>query len=238
MVIVHGDVMCHIELANYLDTTKFCTLILAQDHLIGGYEKSVKINKKAQICELAKYFTRPDKIYANGFFTGIHILSESAVGLLKTNKKRCLVSEVYPEWLEQNKIITGAVAKLFYDDLGTPVRLHRANMNILKNNCQARSINYLSDYKKIGIDNNIFVGPGINISSSAKIIGPVIIAKNACLEKNTVVGPNTVIGKDVLIDCGAKLQNSVVMSNTYIKKDESLDCAIALIGDRVFLKRF
>jgi len=72
MVIMHGDILCDLDLANQLNNDEFCTLICATDQTIDGYVGSVSVDDNGLITQLGRFYTSELSKVGSGFFTGIN----------------------------------------------------------------------------------------------------------------------------------------------------------------------
>lgn len=231
MIVLHGDMICDYELAQIPEA--FTSLVIAKNRMVDGYRGSVSIDKHQRIVELGAYFHSPATKMASGFFTGIHFLSAEALEVLSKSSLSCLISELYPAWLKSGATILGDVVALNYEDLGSPERLLKATLEW----CQHKNFNYLGRSEHPLVNNEgIFVGKNVVIPPQTRLVAPVVIGDNACIEAEVNLGPNTVIGPHSSIGQGASLSNCLVMSDTKIEKDEVLDCIIALSKARVLIK--
>lgn len=236
LVVMHGDILCDIDLAPYLKTREFCTMICDKDREITGYVGSTGVDEKGNIVELGRFYHSTSSISARGYFTGIHFLSSEALELIKKADQSCLVSEVYPTWLKEGRSIKGIMRPLLYDDLGSPERILRANLAILKDFSRFRFVNFLEGYQPATQGDGIYIGEGAVVDASAKLTGPLLIAPRAQIAENVTLGPNAVIGEHAHVNARAMVKNSVIMSGTRIEKDERVDCMIGLSSARVLVK--
>lgn len=233
MVLMHGDILCDIDLKPYLDTKDFCTLICDQDREVSGYRGSVYVDNAGNIVELGKFFWREGVRAQRGFFTGVHFLSADAVARIKESQHNSLVAEIYPLWLLEGLPIKGLVKPLIYEDLGSPERIFAANMAIVRDPMQYGHLDFTENLMPQSFASNVFIGTGVVASKSARILGPAFIGSNVHIDDNAVVGPYAVIGDEVFINSNSLVQNSVIMSKTTIEKDERVNCAIGLNSARV-----
>lgn len=235
MIVLHGDVICDIDLKSVVFPQAFCNLIIAENRHLEGYHGSVSVDNHSHIIELGSFYTSDGVKVKSGFFTGIHYLSSDALQLLKNTSHTCLVSEVYPEWLKSGKVILGDVREMMYEDLGTPKRLLESNISMCKFPNSFMHYNFIENMGKMN-HKNILTGNQVAINPSATLIEPLIIGDHVTIEAGALIGPNVVVGKNSLIGCDAHVSNSVIMSETVIEKDERLDCVIALSKARVLVR--
>jgi mannose-1-phosphate guanylyltransferase len=223
MVVSHGDILCDIELGCYLESDDYALILCAKDREISGYTGSVGNDSSGSLVELGSFYSSSAQIVERGFFTGIHILSASAVKDLASSPLKGLVNEVYPAWLHEKRALKALMIEMPYEDLGTPDRLWRANMAIFDDKTRFKHIDL--------IDSNSF----LSVDDHNNFIPPFFIHKSAKIEKSAKIGPRVIIGEGVIVKAGAKISNSIVMSYSEIEKLEHLDCAIALGGARVLV---
>lgn len=234
LIVMHGDILCDINLEHFINKNDFCTLLCDEDREISGYQGSVGIDNKGQINELGRYYQTKVLSTRRGFFTGIQFLSPLAVELIKTCQQQSLIAEVYPQWLREGRPIKGIVKPLLYEDLGSKERLFNANMAILRGQSRFRFMEINSEYKEAA--SSLYIGEGAMIDKTAKLVPPVLIGHHVCIDRYACIGPQAIIGDHCMIGAGAKIQNSLIMSQTRIEKDEYLDCRIGLNSVRVLMK--
>jgi NDP-sugar pyrophosphorylase family protein len=233
MVVMHGDILCDMDLAPFVDSPNFCTLICEKKRHIEGYQGGVGVQSDGLVIELGKYYQAPGRTIERGFFTGIQVLSAQAVAMLKYSTEESLVAQVYPRWLKAGFAIKGLMMPIPYEDLGSLQRIYDANMSVVKNPSGFSHINFLEDFSELG--HEVYGGSGVSIHNEAILKGPLMIAKDAQIGK-AILGPNVIVGERCCISDGAIIKNSVVMSDTIIEKIESIDCVLALGSARVLVK--
>lgn len=234
MVVMHGDILCDVDFVPLLDSTHFCTLLGEENRTINGYVGGLGVDNAGFVTQLGKFYQGKNPSVASGFFTGIHLLSLQAVGMIKESTESNLVAEIYPRWLHEGYDIRGILLPMYYEDLGTRERIFNANMAIVKNPSCFKHIDFLEGFHEIKPD--VFMHHDAYVDPQAIIKGPVMIARGARIDAGAHVGPNVVIGAQSWVYEGAFVANSVVMSDTTIEKNEQLDCVIALSGARVLVR--
>ncbi len=85
------------------------------------------------------------------------------------------------------------------------------------------------------LEENIYIGEGVEIASGVKLAGPLLIAKGARIEAayNWATSSHRRRSANIKRSFG---ENSVIMAKTTIEKDERIDCAIGLGSARVVVK--
>lgn len=234
MLLLHGDMMCDIDLTSMLRPDTFCTLLIAQDRHLSGYSGTVAVDEKNSIVELGAFFSSSGPKRARGFFTGIHYLSSNALELLKSTSDSCLVSKIYPAWLKAGKVLMGDVRPLNYEDLGSPERLLKSNLALCDAPHSYRFVPLCDNFETM--KNTILIATNVSIDPKARLVGPLILGSNSRIDAHAILGPRVVVGEHCHISGGAHVTESVLMSGTSIEKDERLDCVIALSKARVLVK--
>lgn len=229
LVLLHGDILCDIDLRPLYQSQSYCTLVGARGVSLAGYEGGLSTDQDDAIIELGVYYAKAGQKKHSGFFTGIQLLSEAAVNALHHEEGFSLVSDIYPHWLREGRAFSGLMLDFNYEDLGTPQRLHKANMELLQN---PHSFVHLHTGAKVGT-NKLFIDPRAKIAPGIKLHGPAWILKDAVIDEDVSIGPNALIGEGVRIKKGATISNTVVMRESVIEKNEHLDCMVALLGARV-----
>jgi carbonic anhydrase/acetyltransferase-like protein (isoleucine patch superfamily) len=66
------------------------------------------------------------------------------------------------------------------------------------------------------IRDKVWVGEGVKIAPSARIIGPVYIGARTTIGAGATVGPFTSVEHDCVIDCGTTVEQSTILPNSYL----------------------
>jgi NDP-sugar pyrophosphorylase family protein len=235
VVVLHGDIICDFDLKPLITTNEFCTLVCAKNHVVPGYVGSVGVNQHDDVVQLGRFFRSESEPFERGFFTGIHVLSRSAVQKVLASSESSLVADIYPRWLKSGQVIKGLVEHLDYDDLGTPERLFQANMAILRGH-RFRHVDVFDGFTSVSDRPGIICCPSATVANTAEIVPPVMINAHAEIGDYAQIGPHAIIGENVRVLAGARVTNSIVLSKTTIEKDEIVNCMIALRSARVVVK--
>lgn len=230
MLLLHGDILCDVDLTRLLAQDDFCALLCARDRIVKGYQGSVAADGLGQIVELGRFYRTGGDFKSRGFFTGIHSLSPEALRLIKNDDRSDLVAQIYPSWLHQGKPIKAIMNDMYYEDLGSKERLFKANMALNESPFYENFLKPKDYLNHVVIHEQAFVDP------LAKIRGPLLIGKGSYICKGAEIGPHVIIGKNCLIKESAIIKKSVVISDTIIEKDERLDCTIGVSSARVIVK--
>lgn len=66
------------------------------------------------------------------------------------------------------------------------------------------------------IRDQVWVGEGVELAKSARVIGPTYIGERAIIRAGATIGPFASVERDCVIDCGATVERSTVMPQTYL----------------------
>jgi carbonic anhydrase/acetyltransferase-like protein (isoleucine patch superfamily) len=66
------------------------------------------------------------------------------------------------------------------------------------------------------IDEQVWVGEGVNLADSAKVIGPTYIGDRTIVRAGATIGPFASVERDCLVDCGTTVERSTVLPSTYL----------------------
>jgi hypothetical protein len=66
------------------------------------------------------------------------------------------------------------------------------------------------------IRDKVWVGEGVKIAPSARIIGPVYIGARTTIGAGATIGPFSSVEHDCVVDCGTTVEQSTVLPNSYL----------------------
>ncbi len=66
------------------------------------------------------------------------------------------------------------------------------------------------------IREQVWVGEGVELAESARVIGPTYIGERAIIRAGATIGPFASVERDCVIDCGTTVERSTVMPQTYL----------------------
>lgn len=66
------------------------------------------------------------------------------------------------------------------------------------------------------IRHQVWVGEGVRISDSARVIGPTYIGDRTIVRAGATIGPFSSVERDCLVDCGTTVETSTVLPRTYL----------------------
>lgn len=66
------------------------------------------------------------------------------------------------------------------------------------------------------IRENVWVGENVEISDSARVVGPTYIGERTIIRAGATIGPFASVERDCVVDCGTTVERSTVMPQTYL----------------------
>ena len=62
----------------------------------------------------------------------------------------------------------------------------------------------------------MWVGEGVSLADSAKVVGPSYIGDRTVVRADATVGPFASVERDCLVDCGTTIERSTILPDTYL----------------------
>ena len=66
------------------------------------------------------------------------------------------------------------------------------------------------------IRDQVWVGEGVNVAASARIIGPIFIGARTTIRAGATIGPYASVEHDCIVDCGTTVQHATILPHTYL----------------------
>ncbi|MFZ1141235.1 MAG: hypothetical protein WAN76_18785 [Candidatus Sulfotelmatobacter sp.] len=66
------------------------------------------------------------------------------------------------------------------------------------------------------ISEQVWVGEGVDLASSARFVGPTYIGERTVIRAGATIGPFASVERDCVVDCGTTIERSTVMPQTYL----------------------
>ncbi len=66
------------------------------------------------------------------------------------------------------------------------------------------------------IREQVWVGEGVNLAESARVIGPTYIGAHTAIRAGATIGPFASVEHDCVVDCGATVERATVLPHTYL----------------------
>lgn len=169
------------------------------------------------------------EIFSDTVNTGIYILEPEILDYIESNKNTDFSHNVFPALLANSKNIFGYIMADYWCDIGD-------TRSYQKSHCDIFDKKVFQNFDGIQIKENVWVGPGTIIESTAEINGPCIIGSNCKIGNGTLIDHYTVIGNNTTIEDDVSIVRSIIWDNCYVEYGSELRGAI--LCNRVNLKHY
>ncbi len=233
-IVLSGDALTDINIdqaIEYHKSKKSKATILLNKELVPLEYGVIVTDENGRII---RFLEKPSwgEVFSDTINTGIYILEPEVFKYFKKGDNFDFSKDLFPKLLEDNIPMYGYVIDDYWCDVGDINSYIQAHFDILNKNVKT----------KIGLlefKNDIWIGEGVKIPSSAKLIPPVYIGKNSVLGDETSIGPFTVIGDNCFIGEGTSLKKTIIWNNTRLGKNNecrgNVICSNVQIKDKVSL---
>jgi len=225
-VVISGDALTDFDLKRAVEFHRergaMATLVLAKVDC--PLEYGVVITEESG--RVRRFLEKPGwgEVFSDTVNTGIYILEPEVLGYFKKRKFFDFSKDLFPLLLEKKKPLYGIVLPGYWCDIGNLMQYVQSHLDVLDGRV---NVKVSGRETKPGI----WVGEGVYIDDSAKIIGPSFIGDGCQVGANAVIGPYAVLGGDCLVRENASVRRSVVWNNTYLGTGSELRGAV--LGSRV-----
>lgn len=210
-IVVSGDALTNIDLA-----------AAAEFHRERGAAVTIVLKKMPNPLEFGIVITDGDgkvtrflekpgwgEVFSDTINTGIYIIEPEILDYVPDDRPYDFSKDLFPRLLADGFPLYGYVADGYWCDVGNLEQYLRVHRDILDG---------LIDVNVPGhrLENNVWVGDGVEIDDSAQISGPALLGNHVKVEAMTKVREYTVVGNNVVIKSDNFLHRSVLMDNTYV----------------------
>ncbi len=229
IVLWNGDILFDVDLAAIVaahrESRALATLVLAPMPE-GARYATVDVDAEMAVRRIAGHGPGGDALVPL-HFTGVHVLSPALLDHVPASPFVCDVNRgVYPPLLAAGQV-RAVVATGYWNDLGTPERYLRANLDLLSG---VAPVSLPGGDPFVGIHpgpSRVLVSEGASVDPSARLVGPVLVGPGAGVEAGAVVGPDVVLGAECRVGRGAAVERTVVWPRTLIAAGERLSRTVA-----------
>ncbi len=230
LVVFNGDILTNIDIKDLIEFHKksksVATIALTEvdDPTHYGLVITDKDGK------VKKFLEKPSwqEVTTNKINAGVYILEPRIFSYVPKNAFFSFERDLFPLLLEKNENMYAKVSSSYWLDIGSPKKYLQAHKDILN---QEIKVNIEGENK----GDQIWIHPSAQINESAKLKGPLVIGKNAKVEKASIKN-FSVIGEKVSIDDGVIIEDTVILRNSKIGKDVKLKNCI--IGENCIIEDF
>lgn len=160
---------------------------------------------------ISRFLEKPGwgEVFSDTINTGIYVIEPEVLSFIPDDRPFDFSQDLFPQLLEDGIPMYGYVADGYWCDVGNLEQYLAVHRDILDG---------LVDVKIAGhkLENNIWIGDGVEIDESAKISGPVLLGNHVKVEAGTKLREYSVLGHNVVVKRDNFIHRAVVMDNTYI----------------------
>lgn len=160
---------------------------------------------------IVKFLEKPGwgEVFSDTINTGIYIIEQEMLNYIPDDRPYDFSKDLFPRLLADGFPLYGYIADGYWCDIGNLEQYISAHRDILDGAVKANIPGH-------ELENNIWIGDGVEIDDEAIITGPVLIGDHVKIEPMTKVREYTVIGNNVVVKRDNFLHRSVIMENTYL----------------------
>ncbi|MCC6436061.1 MAG: NTP transferase domain-containing protein [Acidimicrobiales bacterium] len=216
-LVISGDVLTDIDLsaiwATHVEKGALATIGLTP--VDNPLEFGIVITREDGSIE--RFLEKPSwgQVFSDTINTGIFVLEPEIFDYIEAGRPVDFSSEVFPKLLEDGKPLYGAVARGYWEDVGTLGAYVTAHKDILDGKVAV-------DIPGFRLADGVWLGEGSEIDPTAVVEGPACIGENCRIGPGVRVGEYAVLGANVRVRQNADLERVVIHDNAYIGESTRL----------------
>jgi mannose-1-phosphate guanylyltransferase/phosphomannomutase len=149
------------------------------------------------------------QVFSDTINTGIYVVEPLVFDYIPDGRPFDFSSELFPLLMEKGHELYGCVVDGYWADVGTLEGYVQVHRDIL----DGKAMIYVPGSKT---KNDVWIGEGADIDSSASIASKVVIGANTKVRAGARIGPYTVIGANCLIGIDAGLEHAIVWDDAFV----------------------
>ncbi|MCS5696295.1 sugar phosphate nucleotidyltransferase [Desulfofundulus thermocisternus] len=159
------------------------------------------------------------EVFSDTVNTGIYILEPEVLEYIEAGHMVDFSKDLFPLLLGEKKPLFGVVLPGYWCDIGNLQQYLQAHQDVLSGRVKITMPGR-------ELQPGVWAGDGVDISTSARIQGPVLIGDGCYVGPGAVIEPFSVLGNGCLIQERASIKRSVLWNNVYIGAGSALRGAI------------
>ncbi len=160
-----------------------------------------------------------ESIYSNLVNTGIYVFEPEIFKYIPKNKFYDFGHDLLPLLVSKGLAVYGYVMSEYWCDVGNLQEYRNAQRD-----CLDGKINITISGEQI--EPGVWVGKNTKLSSSVKLVPPVVIGDNVVIGKQCIIGDYTVVGNMTRFGDYVKVKDSILWSKVTVKSNVSLNSCI------------
>lgn len=230
-IVISGDSLTNLNIKKALDF-----------HLEKQSMATIVLTKVAMPLEYGVVLTGPNgnitgflekpswgEVFSDTINTGTYILEPTILDYISSGRRTDFSMDIFPSLLKDNMPLYGYILNEYWCDIGDIHSYIKSQNDVLDG-----LVGTLFDGTQIS--DNVWVGPGTIIDSTAQVNGPCIIGSNCKIGKGTVIDKYCIIGNNVTVEDNVSVKRSIIWNNSYIEHGSELRGAV--LCNRVNLKHY
>lgn len=173
---------------------------------------------------------QPSEIITNLINAGTYVLEPEILNYVPAGKpfsfERTKEGGLFPLLLAEGEALYGFVSEDYWLDIGTPQKYLQANRDALSR---------LVGMEPPGVQrgDNVWVGRGVTIDPTARIVGPASIGDDSVVEGGAVIGPLTCLGPSCVVREEASIEGSVLHDEVAVYARAHVGASVLATGVNV-----
>lgn len=229
-VVISGDVLTDIDISAIVDTheAKGALATIGLTPVDNPLDFGIVIT--AEDGTIERFLEKPSwgEVFSDTINTGIFVLEPEIFDFIPPGRPTDFSIDVFPALLEQGLPLFGAVARGYWEDVGTLEAYVRAHRDIL----DGRVAITIPGFQ---LAPRVWLGEGAEVDPTATVVGPAVIGDNCRIGAGALLGEYVVLGANVRVRRDAEIERTVVHDNAYI--GESTRLRGAVVGRACDLRR-
>jgi len=167
----------------------------------------------------------PGEIFSNLASTGMYVCSPEIFDHIPSGTKFDFARDLFPNLMDQGRIIKGWLARGNWTDVGSPHSLRQAERWKLQDISFTDIIGDLSMHGAL-VQGPVQLGNSITLGKNTRVIGPVAIGPGTIIGDNVLIGPYTSIGDRCIIRNNVKIFSSSIYDRVMVGENSTVSGSI------------
>ncbi|MDD5447712.1 MAG: sugar phosphate nucleotidyltransferase [Actinomycetota bacterium] len=160
---------------------------------------------------IKKFLEKPGwgEVFSDAVNTGIYIIEPEILNFIPEDRPYDFAKDLFPELLDKNIPIYGYIADGYWCDVGNLESYANAHRDILDGKARVNIPGHR-------LENNVWIGDGVEISEDAITQGPVVLGNHVRVEDGVKLREYSVLGDNVVVKRASFVHRSIIMQNSFI----------------------
>ncbi len=220
-LVISGDALTDLDLSRAVEFHRrrgaMATLVLTR--VSCPLEYGVVITRPDGL--ITQFLEKPawGEVFSDTVNTGIYVLEPEVLEYIEPGRMFDFSKDLFPLLLREKKPLFGVVLPGYWCDIGNLQQYLQAHQDVLSGRVKIT-------IPGREIEPGVWVGDGVDISTGARITGPVLIGDGCYIGPGAEIVSFSVLGENCLIQEQASIKRSVLWNNVYIGPGAALRGAI------------